>query len=109
MTIYALLKFGEKEHIQAFRDSGLLYMKPLAEFAKIESDMARGDRFEGTTSIIQPKDAEIVIDSGIAGLGKFTAKPSDGNLAGPVRIALNKTASCNVYCMFAVTRPVDGE
>ena len=38
--IYALLKFGEKKHIQAFCREGLLYMKSLAEFAKLESDTA---------------------------------------------------------------------
>jgi hypothetical protein len=107
-TIYCLLKFGKKQHIKAFRSDGLLYMKPLAEFSKLESDMARGDCFEGTTRIIQPKHVgQLIIDTGKVGLGKFTAKPSD--LAGPVRIGLHKTASCNVYCMFAVTRPVDGE
>lgn len=107
-TIYALLKFGEKQHLQGFRSDGLLYMKPLAEFAKLESDMARGDCFEGTTSIIQPKHVgELIFDTGKVGLGKFIGKPSD--LAGPIRIGLHKTASCNVYCMFAVTRPVDGE
>jgi hypothetical protein len=107
-TIYCLLKFGEKQHIQAFRSDGLLYMKPLAEFTKLESDMARGDCFEGTTRIVQSKHVgEFIFDTGKLGLGKFTAKPSD--FAGPVRIGLHKTASCNVYCMFAVTRPVHGE
>jgi len=105
---YALLKFGEEQHIQALRTDGLLYMRPLAEFAKMESDMARGDSFEATTRIIQPKHVgELIFDTGSVGLGKFTAQPSD--LAGPVRFKLNKTASCDVYCMFAVTKPIDGE
>jgi hypothetical protein len=108
VPVYALLKFGQKQHIQAFRNDGLLYMKPLAEFAKLESDAARGDRFEGTTEIIQPQHVgELRFDTGTLGLGKFTAKPSD--LAGPIRVGLSRTASCNVYCMFAVTKPVDGE
>jgi hypothetical protein len=107
-AIYGLLKFGEKQHIQALRSDGLLYMRPLAEFSKLESDMARGDCFEGTTRIIQPKHiGEFIFDTGNLGLGKFTAKSSD--FSGPVRIGLHKTESCNVYCMFAVTRPVDGE
>lgn len=106
--IYALLKFAKEQHLQAFRSDGLLYMSPLAEFAKLESDMARGDDFEGTTTIIQPKHVgELHFDTGNVGLGKFSAKPSD--LAGPVKIGLSKTASCNVYCMFAVTKPIDGE
>jgi len=103
---YALLKFGKEQHIQEFRNDGLLFMQPLSTFAKLESDTVRGDCLEGTTHIYQPKDLTLTIDTGRADLGKFTAKPSDLN---GVRIRLNKTASCNVYCMFAVTKPVDGE
>jgi hypothetical protein len=107
-TIYGLLKFGEKQHIQAFRDDGLLYMKSLAEFARLELDMARSDCFEGTTNIIQPKHvADFIIDASKVGFGKITVNPLE--LAGPVRIGLHRTASCNVYCMFAITKPVDGE
>jgi len=105
-NIYGLLKFGEKQHIESLRNEGLLYMKPLADFSKLESDMARGDAFEGATRIIQPKHVgELIFD--FPPMGKFTANPSD--LAGPLQIGLHKTAACNVYCMFAVTKPVDGE
>ncbi len=85
-----------------------MYMKSLAEFARLERDLERGDCFEGTDTIIQPKHVgECIFDPGEMGLGKFVAKPSD--FAGPIRIGLNRTASCNVYCMFAITKPVDGE
>ena len=57
--IYALLKFGEKKYLQECRNDGLLYMSSLAEFAQLESDMARGDCFEGSTTIIQPKHIEM--------------------------------------------------
>lgn len=82
-------------------------MSCLADFPKLESDPARGDCFEGTAHIIQPKDVEITIDTGKVGRGKLVARGSD--LAGPVRIEPDGVASCNVYCMFAVTKPVDGE
>jgi hypothetical protein len=107
-TIYGLLKFGERQHIQAFRNDGLLYMKSLAEFAKLEGDIERDDCFEGTDTIIQPKHlGECIFDAGEMGLGKFVARPSD--FAGPLRIGRNRTVSCSVYCMFAITKPVDGE
>lgn len=105
--IYGLLKFGEKKHIQEFRNDGLLYMRSLAEFAQLESDMARGDCFEGSTTIIQPKHIEMTLNGSKIGLGKITVNPLD--LTGPVRIALQRTASCNVYCMFAITKPTDEE
>lgn len=107
-TIYGLLKFGEKQHIEEFRSNGLLYMKSLAEFAKLELDMERDDSYEGTDTIIQPKHVgKCIFDASRMGLGKFTAKPAD--FAAPIRLGLNRTASCNVYCMFAVMKPVDGE
>jgi|WetSurMetagenome_2_1015567.scaffolds.fasta_scaffold01252_8 hypothetical protein len=105
IKIYGLIKFGKKEHIQEFRNNGLLYMNTLATFTQLESDMARGDCFEGSTTIIQPKDAEIVFDASKIGFGKFTVNPLE--LTGPVRIALNSTASCNIFSMFAITKPTD--
>ncbi len=94
--------------MQALRTDGLLYMRPLAEFAKEEeSDTGRGDRFEGSTTIIQPKHVGKLIFSN-PDLGEIIVNPLQ-DLAGPVRIGLNKTASCNVYCMVAVRTLVDGE
>lgn len=105
--IYGLIKFGEKEHIQEFRNSGLLYMNTLAVFTQLESDMARGDCYEGSTTIIQPKHLEMVIDASKIGFGTHTVNPHE--LVGPVRIGRQSTASCNIYCMFAITKPTDEE
>ncbi len=81
-------------------------MRPLAEFAELESDAARGDAYEGATEIIQPKHVgNFILEA--PGFGRHAINPSD--LAGPVRIAKYETSSCNVYCMFAITGPVDGE
>ena len=103
-SIFALIKFGRKEHLQQFRTLGLLYMKSLADFRDLESDAARGDPFEGCDTIIQSKDAgELTLT--IPALGKFTASQSDFVR---IRIGRDRTASCNVYCMFAITRPMDG-
>ena len=96
--IFTFLKFGRKQDLQEFRNEGLLYMRPLAEFAELEeSETGRGDRFEGTTNLIQP--GKLIFDTGPLGLGQIIAQPSD--LAGPVRIILNRTKSCDVYCMVA--------
>jgi hypothetical protein len=103
--MYGLLKFGEKEHIQEFRSNGLLYMNTLGMFHQLESDMARGDCFEGSTTIIQPKHLEMVLDASKIGFSTLTVNPLE--LAGPFRIGLQNTASCNIYCMFAITKPTD--
>jgi hypothetical protein len=88
--IYMLLKFAtEKQHLEAFRN-GLLFMRPLAYFAKLEETCTgRGDSFEGTSTITQPKHIEkLIIDTGNTGVGKIIATPLE-DLAGPVIIRLN--------------------
>ena len=104
-VIHALLKFGIRPHLEAFRNDGLLYMQSLAEFINLESDAARGDTFEGATEIIQPHHVKDFIFEA-PGFGRIEINPSD--LGGPVQIADFETASCNVYCMFAIIGPVDG-
>jgi hypothetical protein len=106
-TIYALLRFSRQEYLQRFRDEGFLYLNTLQYFRDLESDPERADPFEGTETIIQPKDlGESFIDTPTH-LGRIAISPQD--LAGPVRIALNRTMACNVYCTFGVTGPVDSD
>lgn len=104
--IYGLFKFGRRMHLESLRKEGLLYMRWLAEFAKLESDSARGDDFEGTTEIIQPQRIKkLAVDGGVAGI--HALNPS--SLKGPLRFARGETGLCNVYCMFAATTLADGE
>jgi hypothetical protein len=101
-----LLKLGAREHLEMLR-KGLLYMNPLAFFASLEGDPARGDPYEGTESIFQPRDiGEFVIDPHLPSWEKIEVAPSD--LAGPLQIALDQTSRCHIFCLFAVNRPVDG-
>jgi hypothetical protein len=102
-----LLKLGQSEHLEMLR-KGLMYMNSLAFFTSIEeSDPARGDSYEGTDSIIQPSDVrDFTIDSRTPGFEKIHISSSD--LGGPVRIALRQTSACNIFCLFAVNKPIDG-
>ncbi len=91
--------------MEQFR-SGLLYMNTLSYFRDLEADIARGDRFEGIDSIIQPKDlGEAYVDSGVPEIGRIEIRRED--LAGPITIAMNRTASCNIFCLYALIEPVD--
>jgi hypothetical protein len=106
LPILILLKLGAKEHLEMLR-KGLLYMNPLAFFRSLEADSARGDPYEGTDSIIQPSHiGDFIIDPHLPGWEKIHVPPSD--LAGPVRIALERTSRCNIFCLFTVDRPIDG-
>ena len=102
----ALMKLGSKEHMEQFR-TGLLYMNTLSYFRDLEADTARGDRFEGVDSILQPKDlGESYIDSGIPSIGRIDIRRED--LGGPITIAKEKTLRCNLFCLYAITKPVKG-
>lgn len=99
-----LMKLGKKEHMEQFR-AGLLYMNAVSYFRDLEADIARGDRFEGVDSILQPKDlGESYIDSGIPSIGRIDIRRED--LAGPIAIAMNRTLRCNLFCLYALTKPV---
>jgi hypothetical protein len=103
-----LLKFSEPQFLEAFRNEGLLYMNTLEYFRELEGDAARGDGYEGISHLTQPWDiGELSIDSGIPSLGKLTVDTSE--LRAPVRISRQSTLSCNLFCMFAITEPIDGD
>jgi len=99
-----LLKLGQKEHLEKLR-AGLLYMNSLAYFTALESDAARSDPYEGTDTIMQPCDiGEFVFDPRMPGIQPLRFNgPPDGLLE--LRISLNRTSACNIFCMFAVTQP----
>jgi len=98
------IKLGRKEHMEQFR-TGLLYMNTLSYFRELEADTARADRREGVDSIIQPKDlGETYIDTGAPGVGRISIPPED--LAGPITFSMNRTRHCNLFCLYALTKPV---
>jgi hypothetical protein len=81
-------------------------MNRLSYFRSLEADQARGDSREGIDYVYQPGGCEFVLDTGIPGVEKIRGSEASG-LAG-VRIRMQRTASCKIFCMFAVTRPVEG-
>jgi len=99
-----LMKLGRKDHMEQFR-TGLLYMNALSYFHNLEADSARGDRYEGIDSILQPRDlGEAYIESGIPTIGRIDIRRED--LAGPITVAMNRTVRCNLFCLYALTKPV---
>jgi len=102
--VLVLLKMGEYEHLKMLR-RGLLYMNSLSYFRSLDHPV-RNDPHEGEDSIIQPSDiGEFIIDPGRRDFEKVRVTPTD--LAGPVRISLHQTSLCHVFCMFAITNPVE--
>ncbi len=99
-----LLKFGQREHLQAFRETGLLYMNSQRYFAErgLASDAVRADRFEGSDRIIQPWDIKRMTFSQKDGPPLEILPPQ---FVGPVLISFGGDHAWNIFCMFALTYP----
>ncbi len=98
-----LLKMGQREHMEQFR-KGLLYMNTLKYFRGLDGDPARADRFEGVTHIFQPKD--VIMKLSAPGIGEFTIGPED--LAAASTLSRSSELCCNIFCLHAITAPVNG-
>jgi hypothetical protein len=98
-----LLKMGQREHMEQFRN-GLLYMKPLNYFRELEGDSARADHYEGVTNIFQPKD--VIMRLSAPGFGEVVIGSDD--LAAATTLSMNSELCCNIFCLHAITAPVNG-
>jgi hypothetical protein len=98
-----LLKMGQQEHMEQFR-RGLLYMNPLSYFRELDGDPARADHLEGVTHIFQPKD--VVMKFSAPGFGEFVVDSRD--LAAATTLSMNSEHCCNLFCLHAITRPING-
>src|SRR5215467_2054151 len=100
-----LLKFGQRQHLDELR-GGLLYMNSQRYFRDLDGDFVRGDRFEGTDQIHQPRDIKHIRSENNVSGNVVTIKPED--MAGPISIQFGTRPPCNLFCMFAITTAVDG-
>jgi hypothetical protein len=103
-----LMKFGQREHLEALRSDGLLHMNPQAYFAKIEKDTVRRDPFEGTDRIYPPVDVKRLVIKGpadAAGTIKEIVITS-ADLAGPLSVTLTTTHRYNLFCMYGLAAPL---
>lgn len=62
---------------------------------------ARGDRFEGASTLFQPGGLRMTISH--PAIGTHEVDPND--LAGPVIFSYNSEAEQNIFCMFSLTAP----
>lgn len=103
MSFCILIKIGQKEHIENLRAKGQVYMKPVSYFTNLENDAARSDRLDGSVHIIQPKHIGVMTISSI----DTTITFSPDEIVGPVMIGSSQNDSCNVFCMYSITKPTD--
>jgi hypothetical protein len=98
-----LLKMGQRDHMEQFR-RGLLYMNTLNYFRGLDGDRARADRFEGATHIFQPQD--VIIRLSAPGFGEVVIGKED--LAAATTLSMNAELCCNIFCLHAITKPING-
>lgn len=92
-----LMKYGSKEHMRSFIDSGLLCMNSMNYFHEVEGDLLRHDPYEGLVSIKHVKNGilkrvnpETGENEEIASITKATIRESNSNIE-----------YLNLFCMFA--------
>lgn len=95
------MKFGEKTHLENFRNNGLLYMNSEDYFRKLEKDPVRCDKFEGIDRFYQPS---FIKSFTIGSPGKKQIILGTEDLVGPITIRLPRYR-CNLFCMSAITDP----
>lgn len=61
MDIELLVKLGEYQYMERLIKDGELYLRPMSDFAKMESGNGIGDKYENMESFISPKDPSIKI------------------------------------------------
>jgi hypothetical protein len=97
-----LFKFGQESHLVSFREQGQMHMRTMRYFAAEEKEnAARGDRFEGASTLLQPAGLRMTISHPT--IGTHEIDPND--LAGPVFFSYNTEAEQNIFCMFSLTAP----
>jgi hypothetical protein len=95
-SLFALVKFGQKAHIQALFEKGQIYMNHVSEFVKIEDSKLRGDEYEVLLSAEQIYNLEVSLQGriiGTAGTGEIFIK--------------NDLPVGNIYSMYALSHVPD--
>jgi hypothetical protein len=104
--IYCLVKIFkdcDSEYADNLLNSGELYCQALKNFKVIEDNEVRGDKYEGLTHWIQPKDCVISLKlpENIADLPtEITITEAD--LTAPTAIQTTEYEYHKIYCMYAI-------
>lgn len=86
--IYALIKIGEKSHMEDFINNGAIFLRRLKTYQNIE-DQARADIYEGASEVFQPENVIVTVND---------VRIKD--FAGPVSI--EGRGNPLVYCMYSL-------
>ncbi|NBG65599.1 hypothetical protein [Acidiluteibacter ferrifornacis] len=73
--IFALIKFGEKEHLESLMHKGQMRFGALDSFAQ-SIQKERGDKFEGAFNIVNGQFSKIEYNHPVLGKGSFTPVPN---------------------------------
>ncbi len=95
VTVYAFVKFGQKEHLEFLRNKGAMYMNTLGYFKKLEG--MSGDKDEAMDNFYQGSRIKaVIIPHGLGG-----AAPIEGlvSMGSQKDVDLER----NVFCLHAIT------
>lgn len=91
--VFAFIKVGQREHMEEFRNAGLLHMNTLRYFLKLE-DPLRGDPYEGTAVLLQPSRLKRIA------VADHEIRPAD---VLEIRLHADEALDCHLFCLHALT------
>ncbi len=95
VTVYAFVKFGQKEHLESLQKKGAMYLNTLRYFIKLES--ISGDKDEAMDHFYQgSKTRAVIIPHGQGGAAPINGLISMGSKKG-------EDLERNVFCLHAIT------
>lgn len=84
-SLFILVKFGQKEYMRELMKKGIMHLKPIKEFRKIEHSEI-GDSQEGLSHYFAAKDLQMTYG------GK--------SIPGVTRIKINMNANPHLFCLY---------
>ncbi len=91
--VVALMKFGNRVHMESLVERGELYMQSLSTFKTMEKDLLRADENEALSGSIPARGGSLSVQ-------QDGAWRSLGTIAGPLRIRNEVLESANVFCTY---------
>jgi hypothetical protein len=96
-AVHGIVKIGKRQHLEALRSRGEVYLNTWGHFQRLEENLVQGDYDEGLSAILQVArglQLHVEID------GKFEPIPG---LFGQMRFRRADVDEFNLFCMFGIT------
>ena len=94
ISVAGLIKFGESKYMEQFRDEGIVMLRSLDDYKKMEGDLCRHDEYEGE---------DFVWYGGELTIGNHCEERKLSKENGLISVSISQADRCwKAYCMYAI-------